>query len=301
MELMVKAMKVKVGNPLRKLVLLKLADNASDQGECWPSYQHIADQCEISRRSVIAHIKALEKSGFLKINNRKSTNSSKLNASNLFVLTLDKGGESPALGSESPAPAGESPAPGGESPALGGGESPAPRTSHSLEPVNEPNTSSTNAAKENRVKATDEDYALANFILEGVRRLQPKFKPPNLDRWADDCRKLRELDNRSLREIARVFTWANNDNFWQSNILSPAKLRKQFDQLQIKSSQSKGSANENHNSGPGNRLQQEHAQINAAFARASAREAAAGPVEAHDPTVRPQVVVPARSVRLRSG
>jgi hypothetical protein len=43
MELMVKAMKTKVGNPLRKLVLVKLADNASDQGECWPSYQHIAD------------------------------------------------------------------------------------------------------------------------------------------------------------------------------------------------------------------------------------------------------------------
>ncbi|MFS1524472.1 helix-turn-helix domain-containing protein, partial [Microbulbifer sp. 2304DJ12-6] len=53
MELMVKAMKVKVGNPLRKLVLLKLADNANDQGECWPSYQHVADQCEISRRSAM--------------------------------------------------------------------------------------------------------------------------------------------------------------------------------------------------------------------------------------------------------
>lgn len=38
MELMVKAMKIRVGNPLRKLVLIKLADNASDQGECWPSY-----------------------------------------------------------------------------------------------------------------------------------------------------------------------------------------------------------------------------------------------------------------------
>lgn len=32
MELMVRAMKIKVGNPLRKLVLLKLADNANDQG-----------------------------------------------------------------------------------------------------------------------------------------------------------------------------------------------------------------------------------------------------------------------------
>lgn len=68
MELMVKAMKVKVGNPLRKLVLLKLADNASDHGECWPSYQHIADQCEISKRSVMIHIDALCECGLVKKN-----------------------------------------------------------------------------------------------------------------------------------------------------------------------------------------------------------------------------------------
>ncbi len=295
MELMVKAMKVKVGNPLRKLVLLKLADNANDQGECWPSYQHVADQCEISRRSAMRHIEALKDEGFLRVVHRKHGKDNSLNSSNIFVLTLDQGSDRESPGG------GDTKSPGSDTESLGGSDTESPRTSHSLEPVNESNTSSPNSAKENRVKATDEDYALANFILEGVRRLQPTFKPPNLDRWADDCRKLRELDNRSLREIARVFTWANNDDFWQSNILSPAKLRKQFDQLQIKSSQSKGSANENHNSGPGNRLQQEHAQINAAFARASAREAAAGPVEAHDPAVRPQVVVPARSVRLRSG
>lgn len=65
MLLMAKAMSIKVGNPLRKLVLIKLADNASDTGECWPSYQHIADQCEISRRSVINHIDALCDSGLL--------------------------------------------------------------------------------------------------------------------------------------------------------------------------------------------------------------------------------------------
>ena len=59
MALMAKVMGMKVGNPLKKLVLIKLADNASDSGECWPSYQHIADQCEISRRSVIGHINEL--------------------------------------------------------------------------------------------------------------------------------------------------------------------------------------------------------------------------------------------------
>ena len=123
---MVKAMQTKVGNPLRKLVLIKLADNANDHGECWPSYQHIADQCEVSRRSVISHIKALESSGLLVKQFRTGTH--KPNASNLYTLNLDGANNAP---SAAPAPAGESPAPSS-------GESPAPRTSHSIEPVNEP-------------------------------------------------------------------------------------------------------------------------------------------------------------------
>lgn len=65
MLLMVKAMQCKVGNPTRKLVLLKLADNANDEGICFPSYQNIADQCEITRRSAISHIEALIETGFV--------------------------------------------------------------------------------------------------------------------------------------------------------------------------------------------------------------------------------------------
>jgi hypothetical protein len=139
MELMVKAMKAKVGNPLRKLVLLKLADNANDQGECWPSYNYIAEQCEMSRRSVMDHVKKLEKSGFLRREYRKGV---KGNSSNVFHLDFDEntglGGESAALPSESVAlPPSESAALGSESAALPPSESPAPRISHSFEPVNE--------------------------------------------------------------------------------------------------------------------------------------------------------------------
>jgi len=120
MELMVKAMKAKVGNPLRKLVLLKLADNANDHGECWPSYSYISEQCEMSRRSVMDHVKKLEKSGFLRREYRKGV---KGNSSNVFHLNFDEnnglGSETPALGGESPAlPPSESPALPSESPAL---------------------------------------------------------------------------------------------------------------------------------------------------------------------------------------
>ncbi len=89
MSLMAKAMGVKVGNSLRKLVLIKLADNANDKGECWPSYQHIADQCECSKSAVRNHIDALEDMGLIKRENRVGVNNGKGNTSNVYYLNLD--------------------------------------------------------------------------------------------------------------------------------------------------------------------------------------------------------------------
>ena len=85
MDLMVRAMKAKVGSPMRKLVLIKLADNANDAGECWPSYAHIAEACEVSRETVKTHIRALEKAGLVRREYRKDGDT---NRSNLFHLNL---------------------------------------------------------------------------------------------------------------------------------------------------------------------------------------------------------------------
>jgi len=162
MQLMAYAMSLKVGNPLRKLVLLKLADNANDKGECFPSYQHIADQCEISRRAVMGHIQALEKAGYLKIKRRKN---GKENQSNVFYLTLKKGGESAALrGSELSAPPSEPNAPPSESAALGGSESGSPITSHSFEPVIEPTPLPPNSAGKVDAVASANPDGLAGVI-----------------------------------------------------------------------------------------------------------------------------------------
>lgn len=127
MELMVKAMKAKVGNPLTKLVLIKLADNANDQGECWPSYRHISDQCEISRSTAMRHVGILETNGFLRKEHRFG--GVKGNSSNLFHLTIEGG----RVVSQSDQ--------GGVTERLGGGVTETPRTSHSLEPVIEPMSS----------------------------------------------------------------------------------------------------------------------------------------------------------------
>jgi len=137
MTLMVAAMKLRVGNPLRKLVLIKLADNASDVGECWPSYQHIADQCEISKRSVMNHITALCNAGLLRKEIRKG--GPKGNSSNVYFLTLDGGSAPPAPGVVQQIHQGNAAgSPPSESPAPGGSAAAAPRISNSLEPVIEP-------------------------------------------------------------------------------------------------------------------------------------------------------------------
>lgn len=122
MRLMVQAMNCKVGNPARKLVLLKLADNANDDGICFPSYQYIADKCEMSKRSAISHIDDLIKMGLVTKKARKNKDGS---SANLYLLHLEQGSENSALG-------GEKFALGSENSALGGSENSAPITSHSF-------------------------------------------------------------------------------------------------------------------------------------------------------------------------
>lgn len=88
--LMAKVMPMDIGSLAKKMVLLKLADQASDDGVCWPSYQTIAEACQVSRRTVIRHIKSLEVDGFLTIT-KTYDKANKKNFSNRYQLTLDRG------------------------------------------------------------------------------------------------------------------------------------------------------------------------------------------------------------------
>lgn len=86
---MVKALSTRVKNSSRKLVLIKLSDNANDEGICWPSITHIAAQCEMSTRTVQRHLRDLEKAGFIQIEERQRNNF--VNRSNLYTLKFSEG------------------------------------------------------------------------------------------------------------------------------------------------------------------------------------------------------------------
>jgi uncharacterized protein YdaU (DUF1376 family) len=83
---------------------------------------------------------------------------------------------------------------------------------------------------------SDGDMAFVNGMLNLLIQSNPKFKQPNKDTWANTVRLMRERDDLTHEEMASVFTWANNDEFWSSNILSPSKLRDKWNTLLAQSS-----------------------------------------------------------------
>ncbi|WP_228467472.1 replication protein [Peribacillus sp. JNUCC41] len=56
----------------------------------------------------------------------------------------------------------------------------------------------------------------------------------NLQTWADDFRKLVELEKIDKRHAKDVMDWVVTDDFWRTNILSASTFRKQFTKLAMK-------------------------------------------------------------------
>lgn len=79
---------------------------------------------------------------------------------------------------------------------------------------------------------------LTERLGEQIRANEPKAKPHvKSERWQNDMRLLLEERGGDVVEVERIIDWCQQDPFWRSNILSPAKLRKQFSQLLLKSEQ----------------------------------------------------------------
>lgn len=76
-----------------------------------------------------------------------------------------------------------------------------------------------------------DEIILVNHFIKYIRMNDEKFKNPNKQKWADDIRKIIELDGRDKREVARVIVFAQQHDFWKANILSPAKLREKYSTL----------------------------------------------------------------------
>jgi hypothetical protein len=113
--------------------------------------------------------------------------------------------------------------------------------SQKAEPIADINTDITTDNKD-YVEATpkrakylfsDDDLKTAEWMLKKVQLIMPNTKSSNIESWANTVRLMNKVDGKPHSEICAVFNWANKDSFWCKNILSPDKLRKQFDRLSI--------------------------------------------------------------------
>ena len=71
-----------------------------------------------------------------------------------------------------------------------------------------------------------------------------KIKPTDEARWAREIEKMIRIDERNPEIIKKILEWLPTDSFWQGVILSGAKLRKQFDALEIEMHKSRNKANQ---------------------------------------------------------
>ena len=83
----------------------------------------------------------------------------------------------------------------------------------------------------------NKNVVLACHLWHDVDSLQPNNKTTQrakVKTWAEPIRLMVEQDDRTYEEIWDLWKRVQKDEFWRTNILSPAKLREKFDQLSIK-------------------------------------------------------------------
>lgn len=78
----------------------------------------------------------------------------------------------------------------------------------------------------------DENHQACNLLADLIEANGSR-RPQVTDKWLSDMERIHRIDERSWEQITRAIEWCQADDFWRANIMSPAKLRKQYDQLRL--------------------------------------------------------------------
>jgi DNA-binding MarR family transcriptional regulator len=198
--------------PASKIVLAVLADRIGDNGFCWPGVRTLAKDVGLSVTGVLGCLSFLEDKGIIEVERRGN------GRSNRYRLTIDSAQQSCAL--KKPERSGK----------LNSGAQQS--GAQALSTVGHNQTDQLNQTKD--IRPNSESFRLAELLLSKIFARKPDFKKPNLEAWSDYIERMIRLDERKPERIEAVICWSQKDPFWQNNILSTAKLREKFDQLELK-------------------------------------------------------------------
>ena len=78
------------------------------------------------------------------------------------------------------------------------------------------------------------EMQLAMYLFSKIKENNPdhkKLTDSQKQKWADHIRLMIERDKRTPQHIHKMIDWCQADDFWKQNILSTAKLRRQYDTM----------------------------------------------------------------------
>ena len=206
------------------LILLRIADHADTEGVCWPGNARIAEYTNKSERTVERTKARLIELGLLSVVTRGKTGGGR--GRDLLVLHLEgKPDIESVLGSNPTLVTDQTRHTGQTKPDTGDAALYRNRKK-------EPSEGTVSGAIAPDVRPEIE--TLCSFFESSLNQL---LDTPGRERvsksWATDLDRMVRLDGRTPEQIRNATLWAHRHEFWQRNILSPAKLRKHFDRLAL--------------------------------------------------------------------
>ena len=102
-----------------------------------------------------------------------------------------------------------------------------------LTPNRHPNDTYKNDKNDKKYSPNSIELELSQFLLDLILERKPDHRKPSLQKWAIHIDRMIRLDNRDPERIRAVIRWCQQNDFWQNNIRSTEKLRKQFDSLEL--------------------------------------------------------------------
>jgi len=85
-----------------------------------------------------------------------------------------------------------------------------------------------------KFEANSTELILTKLLFDLICERRQQFKKPDLQKAAIEIDRMLRIDKRDPAEAENVLRWSQKDPFWQNNILSTTKLRRQFDVLALK-------------------------------------------------------------------
>ena len=105
-------------------------------------------------------------------------------------------------------------------------------TEDNTEDNTEESQQSAKADVDKTLKFSEKDLEMATLLANLIKNNNPEWRlKGGIKTWATHIEKLHRIDGRTYEQIEYTIRWTQRDQFWQQNILSTAKLRKQFNNL----------------------------------------------------------------------